>query len=130
MPLFPFGFGLSYTSFSYSDLRLDKPAIKAGETLSLSFKLKNVGNYKADEVVQLYLHDELASVARPVKELKAFQRVSLDKGVEKEIRFNITPDMLTMLNVNMKEVIEPGQFRIMIGSSSSDIRLREIFEVK
>jgi beta-glucosidase len=130
MPLFPFGFGLSYTSFTYSDLRLAKHVIKTGETLSLSFKLKNTGNYKSDEVVQLYLHDELASVARPVKELKAFQRVSLDKGEEKEIRFNITPDMLTMLNVNMKEVIEPGQFRIMIGSSSSDIRLREIFEVK
>lgn len=130
MPLFPFGFGLSYTRFEYSDLRLTRREMKAGETLSVSFKLKNVGNYKADEVVQLYLHDELASVARPVKELKAFQRVSLDKGEEKEVSFTITPDMLTMLDINMKEVIEPGQFRIMIGSSSSDIRLREIFEVK
>ncbi len=130
MPLFPFGFGLSYTSFEYSDLHLNKQTIKAGEALSVSLKLKNTGNHKADEVVQLYLHDELASVARPVKELKAFQRISLDKGEEKEIHFNITPDMLTMLNTNMKEVIEPGQFRIMIGSSSTDIRLREVFEVK
>ena len=80
--------------------------------------------------MQLYLHDELASVARPIKELKGFQRVSLDAGEEKEIQFTITPDMLTMLDINMKEVIEPGIFRIMIGSSSMDIRLREVFEIK
>ena len=129
-PLFPFGFGLSYTSFDYTGLQLDKSIIKAGENLTLRFKLKNTGKYKGDEVVQLYLHDELASVARPVKELKGFQRVSLEPGQEKEIQFTITPDMLTMLDVNMKEVIEPGKFRIMIGSSSVDIRLREIFEVQ
>ncbi len=129
-PLFPFGFGLSYTHFQYSDLQLSKPAIKSGENLELTFKLKNTGKYKGDEVVQLYLHDELASVARPVKELKGFQRISLNPGEEKEIHFTITPDMLTMLDINLKEVIEPGKFRIMIGSSSMDIRLREVFEVK
>ena len=129
-PLFPFGFGLSYTSFDYSGLQLDKSIIKAGENLTLRFKLKNTGKYNGDEVVQLYLHDELASVARPVKELKGFQRVSLAPGQEKEIQFTITPDMLTMLDANMKEVIEPGKFRIMIGSSSVDIRLREVIEVK
>lgn len=129
-PLFPFGFGLSYTSFEYSNLQLNKSTIKAGENLELTFKLKNTGKYKGDEVVQLYLHDELASVARPIKELKGFQRISLNPGEEKEIHFTITPDMLTMLDVNLKEVIEPGQFRIMIGSSSMDIRLREVFEVK
>jgi beta-glucosidase len=80
-------------------------------------------------VVQLYLRDELASVARPIKELKGFQRISLNPSEEKEIHFTITPDMLTMLDVNLKEVIEPGTFRIMIGSSSMDIRLREVFEV-
>ncbi|WP_276500779.1 glycoside hydrolase family 3 protein [Terrimonas pollutisoli] len=129
-PLFPFGFGLSYTTFDYTALQLDKPIMKARENLSLRFKIKNTGNYKGDEVVQLYLRDELASVARPIKELKAFQRVNLQPGEEKEIQFIITPDMLTMLDVNMKEVIEPGKFRIMIGSSSMDIRLREMFEVK
>ncbi|HKZ66944.1 MAG TPA: glycoside hydrolase family 3 C-terminal domain-containing protein, partial [Chitinophagaceae bacterium] len=129
-PLFPFGFGLSYTSFDYTALQLDKSIIKAGEDLNLRFKLKNTGKYKGDEVVQLYLRDELASVARPIKELKGFQRVSLEPGEEKEIQFIITPEMLTMLDANMKEVIEPGKFRIMIGSSSMDIRLREIFEVK
>ena len=128
-PLFPFGFGLSYTSFDYTSLQLDKSVIKAGENLTLRFKLKNTGKYKGDEVVQLYLHDDLASVARPIKELKGFQRVSLEPSEEKEIQFIITPDMLTMLDINMKEVIEPGKFRIMIGSSSMDIRLREVFEV-
>lgn len=129
-PLFPFGFGLSYTSFDYMALQLDKSIIKAGENLNLRFKLKNTGKYKGDEVVQLYLRDELASVARPIKELKGFQRISLEPGEEKEIQFIITPEMLTMLDVNLKEVIEPGKFRIMIGSSSMDIRLREVFEVK
>lgn len=90
-PLFPFGFGLSYTTFDYTALQLDKPVIKAGENLALRFKIKNTGNYKGDEVVQLYLRDELASVARPAKELKAFQRVSLQPGEEKEIQFIITP---------------------------------------
>jgi beta-glucosidase len=129
-PLFPFGLGLSYTNFDYTALQLDKSSIKAAENLNLRFKLKNTGKYKGDEVVQLYLRDELASVARPIKELKGFQRISLEPGEEKEIQFTITPEMLTMLDVNMKEVIEPGKFRIMIGSSSMDIRLREVFEVK
>jgi beta-glucosidase len=129
-PLFPFGFGLSYTRFEYTGLQLDKSTIKAGEELKLRFKLKNMGKYKGDEVVQLYLHDELASLARPVKELKGFQRISLEAGEEKEIQFIITPEMLTMLDINLKEVIEPGKFRIMIGGSSIDIRLREIFEVQ
>ncbi|TWI83585.1 beta-glucosidase [Lacibacter cauensis] len=129
-PLFPFGFGLSYTQFSYSDLQLDKKQVKAGENLTVKFKLKNTGKYKADEVVQLYLHDELASVARPIKELKGFQRITLNPGEEKEVTFTITPDLLTMLDVHLKEVIEPGMFRMMIGSSSTDIRLRELFEVK
>lgn len=128
-PLFPFGFGLSYTSFDYKALQLDKKVIKPGGNLTVQFKLKNTGKYKGDEVVQLYLHDELASVARPVKELKGFQRITLEPGEEKDIQFTITPEMLTMLDVNMKEVIEPGKFRVMIGSSSMDIRLREVFEV-
>jgi beta-glucosidase len=129
-PLFPFGFGLSYTTFAYSDLQLQKKQIAAGENLTVTFKLKNTGKYTTDEVVQLYLHDELASVARPIKELKGFQRINLHPGEEKKVKFTITPDLLMMFDVNMKEVIEPGMFRIMIGSSSTDIRLRELFEVK
>jgi beta-glucosidase len=111
-------------------LKLSKPTIGIGESLIATFSIRNTGRYKGDEVVQLYLHDELASVARPVKELKGFQRVSLNPGEEKKLQFTITPDLLTMLDINLKEVIEPGKFRLMIGSSSTDIRLREIFEVK
>lgn len=129
-PLFPFGYGLSYTNFTYSTLQLSKTVISKTENITARFTIKNTGKYKGDEVVQLYLHDELASVARPIKELKGFQRISLSPGEEKEIEFIITPAMLTMLDVNMKEVIESGKFRLMIGSSSTDIRLREIFEVK
>lgn len=129
-PLFPFGFGLSYTTFDYSALQFDKPAITAGQNLLVSFKVRNTGKYTGDEIVQLYLRDELASVARPVKELKGFQRVSLEPGEEKLVQFAITPEMLTMLNKDLEQVIEPGKFRVMIGSSSVDIRLRDVFEVK
>lgn len=120
--LFPFGYGLSYTSFEYSNARLDNNII--------SFNIKNTGPRNGDEVVQLYIRDEIASVTRPVKELKAFQRVSLNAGEEKTISFTIDPSMLTMLNEKMQWVVEPGLFRIMIGSSSKDIRIREILEVK
>ena len=130
LPLFPFGFGLSYTNFEYTSLQMDKTVIRAGESMRISFKLKNTGAFQGDEVVQLYIRDELSSVARPVKELKGFQRISLAPGEEKEVSFVITPDLLKMLDVDMKEVIEPGAFRIMIGSSSVDIRLRSILEVK
>lgn len=129
LPMFPFGFGLSYTSFEYSGLQLGKRSIRKDENLEVVCKIRNSGNYPGDEIVQLYLRDELASLARPVKELKDFQRISLNPGEEKEVRFIITPSMLTMLDVNLQEVIEPGSFRIMIGSSSTDIRLREVFEV-
>jgi beta-glucosidase len=129
-PLFPFGYGLSYTTVAYSDLQMSKPVIKANEELQLRFTVKNTGKYTGDEVVQLYLHDELASVARPVRELKGFQRVTLKPGEQKQLSFTITPEMLTLLDVNLKPVIEPGTFRIMIGSSSVDIRLRTLFEVK
>ncbi len=128
-PLFPFGFGLSYSSFTYSALQIDKPIIHTGENVLIRCKIKNTGKYRGDEVAQLYLRDELASVARPIKELKGFQRITLAPGEEKEIQFIITPAMMTMLDVNMKPVIEPGRFRVMIGSSSMDIRLREHFEV-
>lgn len=118
--LFPFGYGLSYTSFEYSNARVNNNII--------SFNIKNTGRHDGDEVVQLYIRDEIASVARPVKELKVFQRISLKPGEEKAISFTITPSMLTMLNEKMQWVVEPGLFRIMIGSSSKDIRIREVMQ--
>ncbi|WP_421751790.1 glycoside hydrolase family 3 C-terminal domain-containing protein [Croceimicrobium sp.] len=129
-PLFPFGFGLSYTQFEYSDLQLDKSSIRSTDSLHLKFRLSNTGEYDGDEVVQLYIKDEYASVARPVIELKAFQRIHLKKGETKTVQFEITPAMLTLLNQEMVPVVEPGDFRIMIGSSSNDIRLREILCVE
>jgi beta-glucosidase len=129
-PLFPFGYGLSYTDFEYSNAVLSKKQISATESASISFKIKNTGKFDGSEIAQLYLYDELASVVRPVKELKAFQRVFLKAGEEKEISFSLTPEMFTLLDENLKIVTEPGFFRIMIGSSSKDIRLRERIEIK
>jgi beta-glucosidase len=128
-PLFPFGFGLSYTLFEYSDLKFDKTNFSVTDSCIVSFKVKNIGKFNGDEVVQLYINDIIASVARPVKELKAFKRVNIKAGEEKNISFTITPEMLQMLNHKMQWVVEPGDFRIMIGSSAMDIRLRDVVRV-
>ncbi|WP_346238120.1 glycoside hydrolase family 3 N-terminal domain-containing protein [Niabella insulamsoli] len=129
-PLFPFGFGLSYTDFEYSDLKLDKNEIAADESVKLHFTLKNKGAKDGDEVVQLYIHDELAQVVRPVIELKGFQRVHLKAGQSKIIEFKITPELLSMLDKDRNRIVEPGDFRIMVGASSKDIRLRKVLTVK
>ena len=128
--LFPFGYGLSYTDFAYSDLQLDKTTFSKQEKIKLQFKIKNIGKYDGDEVIQLYAHDEVASVVRPIKELKRFQRIALKAGEEKLVTFALSADMFSLFNESMEEVTEPGLFRIMIGSSSKDIRLRTIFEYK
>jgi beta-glucosidase len=132
-PLFPFGFGLSYTTFSYSDMKLGSSGILPGDSTFVKCKITNTGQIAGDEVVQLYIRDEFASVARPLMELKGFQRIHLKPGETKEIRFEITAEMLSMLDVNLNKTIEPGSFRLMIGASSKDIRLREIltfYEIK
>ncbi len=129
-PLFPFGYGLSYSSFEYSDLRLEKPVISKNESAFARFNVTNTGTYDGDEVVQLYIKDLFASVARPVMELKGFQRIHLKKGETTEVSFEVTPDLLTMLDIDLNEVVEPGEFRIMIGASSNDIRLRGILKVE
>ena len=130
LPLFPFGFGLSYTTFEYGNLQLSKNNIDKSDSVIASFTIKNTGSSAGDEVVQLYIHDMLASVARPVMELKGFQRIHLNAGESKNISFTITPAMLSMLDKDLKTIIEPGDFRIMIGASSRDMRLKETLNVK
>jgi len=128
-PLFPFGFGLSYSSFEYSDIKLNKSKINPTENTSLSLKVTNTGYYDGDEVVQLYIKDEFASVARPVMELKGFKRIHLKKGETKEVEFLITPKLLSILNKNMETIVEPGNFRLMVGASSNDIKLKTVLTV-
>ncbi|MNK24815.1 Xylan 1,4-beta-xylosidase precursor [compost metagenome] len=123
-PLFPFGFGLSYTQFAYSDIRLDRSTISGNETTRVHFKLKNTGLKEGTEVVQLYIKDVLSSFVRPVQELKGFHRIQLKAGEEKEVSFEITPELLEQLDENLKPFVEPGEFRIMIGSSSRDLPLK------
>jgi beta-glucosidase len=130
MPLFPFGFGSSYTTFEYSALAIDPAGIDPSQTTTVRCRVKNTGSRAGDEVVQLYIRDVLASVARPIMELRGFERVRLLPGEEKEVAFRLGPDHLRMLDADMKWVVEPGAFRVMIGSSSKDIRLRGLLIVK
>ena len=127
--MFPFGFGLSYSSFEYSDIKLNKSKINPTENTSLSLKVTNTGYYDGDEVVQLYIKDEYASVARPVMELKGFKRIHLKKGETKEVEFLITPKLLSILDKNMETIVEPGDFRLMVGASSNDIKLKTVLTV-
>jgi len=129
-PLFPFGFGLSYTDFEYSGLKISPNEISHSDTSEVSFFVRNTGKIPGDEVVQLYIKDIYASLARPVMELKGFKRVHLEPGRRKRVSFTIFPYMLSMLNRNLKRVVEPGKFRIMIGASSRDIRLQNVLIVK
>lgn len=128
-PLFPFAFGLSYTSFEYSDLSFDRQRISPADSTVVRFKVMNTGAREGDEVIQLYIRDEVASVARPITELKGFDRIHLEPGDVKEACFTITPEKLSMLDKDLKRFVEPGDFLIMIGSSSKDIRLRGILTV-
>ena len=130
-PQFPFGFGLSYTSFEYSDLKIDKPVMEQNDTITISLKVKNSGKMDGDEIVQLYIHDPVASVEREVKSLKGFERVSLKAGESKEVRFKIDKSHLSFYDTPSKRwVAEPGQFDVLIGSSSRDIRLIQPFNLK
>lgn len=128
-PLFPFGYGMSYTTFEYSDLKINKNNISATDSTTIRCKITNTGKMAGDEVVQLYVRDELASVVRPVTELKGFRRIHLNAGESREVSFVVNPEMLSMLDINLKKVVEPGDFRMMIGASSKDIRLRGIVTV-
>ena len=123
-PLFPFGFGLSFTTFEYSDLSITPAQIGPRDTAIVKLRVKNTGARAGDEVVQLYVKDLLASIARPVMQLERFGRVSLAPGEAKEITFTFGPDQMRMLDRDLKWIVEPGTFRVLIGASSKDIRLR------
>lgn len=128
--LFPFGYGLSYTEFRYSNLRITPEVIGKDGEVNISLDVENIGRYKGDEVVQLYLHDVVASVARPIKELKRFKRITLNVGEKKTVSFTLSKEDLEFFDIDMNLVVEPGVFEVLIGSSSEDIRLKGSFEVK
>ena len=126
-PLYPFGYGLSYTTFKYDNLQIKKQGLT---TFEVSLKVTNTGQYDGDEVVQLYLHDEFASTAQPLKQLKKFQRIFIPKGETRDITFTLEAEDLSIINADMKCVVEPGDFTIMIGSSSDNILLQETITVE
>lgn len=125
-PLYPFGYGLSYTQFEYSPVMLSKTNLKGEEKLTATVTLHNTGKYAGEEVVQLYITDPVASVTRSVKDLKGFQKVMLQPGESKEISFVITTDQLSFYNSDLKKVWEPGKFIIRIGTNSSDLHSAEL----
>ena len=121
-PLYPFGYGLSYTSFNYSDPVLSKTNISGTEGLTATVTVTNTGNYDGEEVVQLYLHDKVASITPAVKELKGFQKIFLKKGESKQVVFNINHSDLMFYNTDLKLVAEPGEFEVMTGPNSRDVK--------
>jgi beta-glucosidase len=129
-PLYPFGYGLSYTNFTYSDLKLSSTSLKGNQTLTASVELTNSGQYDGAEVVQLYIRDLVGTVTRPVKELKGFQKVFLKKGETKTITFRVTPNDLKFYNYDLKYDWEPGEFVIMVGGNSRDVKSGKVNWVK
>lgn len=125
-PLYSFGFGLSYTSFNFSNLRIDKEAINVNDSAIVSVEVMNTGKVKGDEVVQLYIRDIYSSVTRPIKELKGFQRITLEPSEKRTVHFTISKEHLAFTNIDMNYVVEPGEFEIMVGNSSRDEDLRKV----
>lgn len=119
-PLFAFGYGLSYTSFAYANLKLRSSDLAAGETLQVDVDVENTGQCEGTEIVQLYINDVYSSVTTPVKELKAFQRVDLKAGEKKSVSLEVPYEQLALVNRNLDTVVEPGEFEVMVGSSSRD----------
>jgi beta-glucosidase len=130
-PLYAFGYGLSYTTFAMKNLRLTKKSIRRDGSTRVLVDLTNTGKREGTEVVQLYIRDRVSSVTRPVKELKGFRKVRLQPGETITVALDITPDELAFYDENMKYVVEPGEFEIMVGNSSRDVDLqRVVLQVK
>lgn len=128
-PLYPFGFGLSYTTFDYSNLKLSSPQIMMDGTIDISVDVKNSGNFDGKEVVQLYIRDVVGSVTRPVKELKGFNKIEIKKGESKTVTFKLTVEDLKFYNSNLDFVAEPGKFEVFVGTNS-DTTMKVEFELK
>jgi beta-glucosidase len=130
LPLFPFGFGLSYTTFKYSNLRFSAKTIKQSETIKVSFDVTNTGNISGEEVAQLYIHDTYSSVVRPYKELAGFKRVHLEAGETKTIEMELGYEQLRLLNQYYEWTLEPGKFEVMVGPDSMNLPLEGEFTVE
>lgn len=127
--LYPFGHGLSYTTFSYSNLKINQNKKSVNDNIAISVDITNTGKYKGDEVVQLYLKDEVSSVTVYETQLRGFERITLNSGETKTVNFMLKPDDLKLLNKDMKWLVEPGIFEVLIGASSEDIKLKKKFEI-
>ena len=121
-PLYYFGHGLSYTTFSYGDIKLSRDHLHPNESITATIRVTNTGNYDGKEVVQLYIRDMVGSITRPVKELKDFKKIELKKGESKDVTFTITVDDLKFYNSALKYVAEPGEFNLMIGPDSKNVK--------
>ena len=121
-PLYPFGYGLSYTTFSYGPVQLSKTSMRPNEKITATVTVTNNGNFDGEEVVQLYMRDMVGSVTRPVKELKDFQKIMLRKGESRQVTFTITEEKLKFWNSDLKWVSEPGAFKLFIGTNSDNVK--------
>jgi beta-glucosidase len=119
-PLYPFGFGLSYTTYKYSNMKLDAKKVIAGEPVKVTIDVTNTGDRDGNEIVQLYIRDIVSTVTRPVQELKDFARIHLTKGETKTVEFTITADKLQYYGPDMKRIVEPGEFEVQVGRNSTD----------
>jgi beta-glucosidase len=130
-PVYAFGHGLSYTNFEYADLTIEKDVFAANEAVNFSVKVKNTGEVDGAEVVQIYFRDKVASVTRPAKLLVRFNKVWLKAGEEKTLTFALNPETdLSFTGIEMKKVVESGEFNLMAGSASDDIRLEKVFWIE
>jgi beta-glucosidase len=129
-PLYPFGFGLSYTKFEYGDVKVSSNTLKGNQKLTVTVNVKNTGTVTGKEVVQLYIRDIVGSITRPVQELKGFNKIELAAGESKNVSFEITPELLKFYNANLKFDWESGDFEIMVGSNSKEVKTVKINWIK
>jgi Fibronectin type III-like domain/Glycosyl hydrolase family 3 C-terminal domain len=123
-PLFPFGYGLSYTTFEVDDLRISDKEVPTDGEFTVAVRVRNTGSRPGDEVVQLYLHDVVGQVTRPVKQLVGFARIALQPGAESEVRFRVHADRTAFTGRDLRRIVEPGEVEVLVGSSSADLPCR------